>query len=93
MISVIVCSNKEPSWDIHRKHVAKTVGCEHKYIRIDNFGKGMGICGAHNDGVDKASGDILVFVHEDVFFISPNWGNTLKEKFSHDSSLGLIGLA
>lgn len=93
MISVIVCSNQESAWHVHEEHVAATIGCSHEYIRIDNTDKGLGICAAYNRGIDKSSGEICVFAHEDLFFVVPGWGGILEEKFSADGGLGLVGVA
>lgn len=93
MISIIVCSGKESSYKTHCYHVSTTIGCKHEYIRIDNSDNKYGICAAYNIGVDKASGDILVFAHEDVFFITRDWGKLLEEKFKRNNSIGLIGIA
>ncbi len=93
MISVIVCSRQGPEWTRHQKHVADTIGCDHEYVRIDNRGNQYGICAAYNEGVRKASGDILVFVHEDVFFLGNGWGETLQQKFGTDTTIGMVGIA
>jgi hypothetical protein len=93
MISVIVCSRKPLAWDLHQRNVDKTIGCNYEYIRIDNVLNTYGICGAYNKGVEQAIGDIFVFVHEDVFFMEPGWGQTLINKFAADARLGLIGVA
>ena len=93
MISVIVCSRKDPSWDMHERNVKKTVGTQFEYLRIDNSTNTYGLCAAYNEGIRHASGDILVFVHEDVFFMEGAWGALLESKFSTDQSLGLIGVA
>lgn len=93
MISVIVCSREDPSRDTHRRNIEKTIGCEFEYVRIDNRSNRYGICSAYNRGVDKSSGEIMVFVHEDVFFMEPGWGRMLLTKFGSDPSLGLIGVA
>lgn len=92
MISVIVCSRLDPSNDIHRRNVAATLTVPHEYIRIDNRTNRYGICEAYNEGVYQSNGDILVFVHEDVFFMEPGWGNALESKFK-DQSIGLVGVA
>jgi hypothetical protein len=68
MLSVIVCSAKDPAWTVHERNISKTIGTSFEYCRIDNRGKTTGICAAYNKGVNRAAGDILVFVHEDVFF-------------------------
>jgi len=93
MISVIVCSIQSPQWSHHERNVDKTIGSDYEYIRIDNRENGYGICGAYNRGVTRSAGNILVFVHEDVFFMETGWGKVLVDKFSEDPSLGLIGVA
>ena len=92
MISVISCSRKDPSWDLHQRNVSKTAGSPHEYIRIDNRDGRFGLCAAYNKGVSLANGEILVFMHEDVFFMEGNWGTVLEKKFS-DPSVGLVGVA
>ncbi|RPI76953.1 MAG: hypothetical protein EHM45_11010 [Desulfobacteraceae bacterium] len=92
-ISVIVCSRESPQWNAHEQNVGRTVGLDHEYIRIPNQSGQYGICGAYNEGVGRAKGRILVFVHEDVFSMEPGWGRILNEKFSQDPSLGLVGVA
>ena len=77
----------------HERNVKKTINTPHEYIRIDNRSNSHSLCSAYNEGVSKSRGDILVFVHEDVFFMEQNWGQVLIEKFSTDDSLGLIGVA
>jgi hypothetical protein len=93
MISVIVCSRKPFSWDFHERNVAKTIGCGHEYIRVDNTEKKFGICGAYNSGVENAHGHIFVFVHEDVFFMEQGWGNVIESKFAQNGKTGLVGVA
>lgn len=93
MISVIVCSRHDPSWEIHSSHIESTVGTDFEYIRIDNRDNSHSLCSAYNLGVRKAIGDIVVFVHEDVFFITQNWGMLLHSKFNKDKTIGLIGVA
>jgi hypothetical protein len=93
MISVIVCSKQPPEWTVHERNVRKTVGAPYEYLRMDNRGKKTGICAAYNAGVKLAKGTILVFMHEDVFFMEPGWGRALEKKFSADPGIGLIGVA
>jgi glycosyltransferase involved in cell wall biosynthesis len=93
MISVIVCSRQPDEWDFHKRNVAKTIGCDYEYVRIDNTANTLGICAAFNKGVELAKGDVLVFVHEDVFFMEPGWGALIGAKFATDEKLGLLGVA
>jgi len=92
-ISVVVCSCLPVEDDRHLRNVARTIGCEHEYIRIDNTAGVHGICSAYNHGANRASGEVIVFVHEDVFFMEPGWGPKLLQKFRADAELGLIGVA
>jgi len=93
MISVIVCSKQPPRWDNHKRNVHKTIGFPYEYIRINNADGNYGICAAYNEGVSQAKGDVLVFVHEDVFFMEPGWGHILIQKFKQNNTLGLVGVA
>ncbi len=93
MISVIVCSNNDPSWQVHEKHVEKTIGCDYEYLRVDNRETTSGICAAYNWGVKNALGEILVFMHEDVFLVTLEWGRILEKKFNNDANLGIVGVA
>jgi|GEM_PF-347578 len=93
MISVIVCSNDYAAYQIHRAHIGATVGCGHEYIRINNIDNTYGLCAAYNIGVDKAVGEYLVFVHEDVYFVTREWGKILEDKFIKNSSMGIVGVA
>ncbi len=72
MISVIVCSPTDMRGAKHREHVVGSIGSSHEYILIDNKDKRLGLCAAYNEGVSRASGDIFVFVHDDVFFVNYN---------------------
>jgi glycosyltransferase involved in cell wall biosynthesis len=92
MISIIVCSRLEPKNDLHKRNISKTIGTEFEYIRIDNRDNRYNICAAYNEGVKRSSGDILVFVHEDAFFMEPKWGEVIQRKFI-DQTIGLIGIA
>jgi hypothetical protein len=92
-ISVIVCSCLPATNTAHAQNIAKTIGCTYEYIRIDNTKGAFGICEAYNKGLRQATGEVVVFVHEDVFFMEPGWGVTLAQKFSADPGLGLIGVA
>ena len=92
MISVIVCSRLDPSNDLHQRNISKTIGTQFEYIRIDNRHNTYNLCSAYNEGVKRSTGETVVFVHEDVFFMEGGWGLKLNNKFS-DLSIGLIGVA
>ena len=93
MISVVVCSRLPKENDEHARNIARTIGCNFEYIRIDNTANRYGICEAYNIGAKRASGNVTVFVHEDVFFMEPGWGPKLLAKYEADDRLGLVGVA
>jgi hypothetical protein len=92
-ISIIVCSKDPARSQIHRQNIRRTIGCEYEYIRIDNSAGAFGICHAYNQGVERSQGELLVFMHEDVFLLEEGWGRVLNGKFSEDAKLGMIGVA
>jgi hypothetical protein len=94
MISVIVCTaQEEEAAAVHERNVVKTIGAPVEYLRIDNRGSASGICSAYNRGARAARGNLLVFVHDDAFFMQPGWGAVLNGKFSNDRTLGMLGVA
>ncbi|MBN2037181.1 MAG: hypothetical protein JW768_10600 [Chitinispirillaceae bacterium] len=92
MVSVIVCSKQDPAWTLHERNIQKTASGEAEYLRIDNRSGASGICAAYNRGLSRARGDILVFMHEDAFFMEIGWHRVLQKKFD-DASIGLVGVA
>jgi GT2 family glycosyltransferase len=92
MISVIVCSRRDPAETLHLRNARKTSSEEIEYVRIDNRDTKYGLCAAYNQGVARATGDILVFMHEDAFFMERGWDKVLANKFV-DASIGLVGIA
>lgn len=93
MISFIVCSKDSEAYEFHRMNVQKTAGCSIQNIRIDNSAGLAGICAAYNKGAATATGDVLCFMHEDVFFMEEGWGPRILQKFQEDEQLGMVGLA
>ncbi len=91
-ISVVVCSRKPEPDILHRSNIEKTIQCPFEYVHIDNSRNQYSLAAAYNQGAQRAKGEIVVFVHEDVFFMLPRWGLVLKEKFQ-DSTIGLVGVA
>jgi glycosyltransferase involved in cell wall biosynthesis len=92
MISIIVCSRLDPSNNLHERNISKTIDAEFEYIRIDNRNNSYNLCSAYNEGVRRSTGETVVFIHEDVFFMEGGWGKKLEGKFS-DQTIGLVGVA
>jgi GT2 family glycosyltransferase len=92
MVSLIVCSKLDPSITLHRNNAEKTAAGRIEYIRIDNREPRTGICNAYNRAVAMSHGEIIVFMHEDAFFMEKGWDSALAKKFE-EPSIGLVGVA
>lgn len=92
MISIIICSQKKDISQELKLNIATTIGREYELVDIDNSLNQYSIFSAYNEGVRRAKGDILCFMHEDVLFREDNWGEKINRHF-HDDSIGMIGFA
>ncbi len=93
MFSIVVCSRKTDIPTKLRQNIADTIGCEYELVVIDNSKNEYSIFEAYNVGVGLSRGDVLCFMHEDVLFRTPNWGEKINNRFQADEKIGLIGFA
>lgn len=93
MISVVICSAQPARLQAVARNIEATIGVEHELIAMDNSTEGRGICAVYNEGASRASFPFVCFMHEDVEFLSPDWGARALAHFSGDAELALIGLA
>lgn len=91
MISIIICSRKADISEELKQNIAKTIGCEHEICVIDNSRNDYTIFTAYNEGVRRAQGDILCFMHEDIVFRSQDWGKVVSKAFE-DKTIGCVGV-
>jgi len=92
MISIIVCSIKENLFFKLKDNISNTIGVDYEIIRIDNTINNIGICRAYNNGAHSAEYEYLCFVHEDVLFVTQDWGKKLIYHLAKPE-VGLIGVA
>jgi len=93
MISVITCSINPEICQRMLDSVSQTIGAEHETIVFDNRERKLGICEAYNKAADKANGDYLCFVHEDIVIKTDNWGKELIKFIERNNDCGVIGIA
>lgn len=74
LLSLIICSRKADVSQELKDNVAATIGCEYELCVIDNSRNEYNIFSAYNEGVRRAKGGILCFMHEDVLFRANGWG-------------------
>ena len=92
MLSIIICSRKADIPQELKDNIAATIGCAYELCVIDNSHNEFNIFTAYNEGVRRAKGDILCFMHEDIKYITHNWGNIVYSNFESDPSIGCVGV-
>ena len=92
MLSVIICSrNQTPDISLSA-NIQSTIGVEYELIFIDNSKNKLSIYAAYNEGIKQSKFPYLCFVHDDVLFVTTNWGKKIIAHLS-DNNTGLTGLA
>ena len=92
MISIIISTYQPNYLDALTNNIEATIGnIPYELIPIHNPGK-MGICEAYNTGAAQAKYPYLCFMHEDVLFETPSWGERVVAHLK-DSETGAIGVA
>jgi hypothetical protein len=92
MITIILCSRTSNLSATLKKNIQETIGLEYELIIIDNSHKTYSIFSAYNQGISQSKYNTVCFVHEDVLFHTPHWGNIVLEHLK-DPSVGFIGVA
>lgn len=91
MISIIICSRSADIANELRKNIAATIGCAYELVVIDNSKNDYTIFTAYNEGVCRAKGDILCFMHDDIIFHTQDWGKIITDALT-DKSIGCVGV-
>ena len=92
MISLIICSRSSDIDVALKENIKNTIGTDYELVIIDNSNNDYSIFSAYNEGVRRAKGDILCFMHEDILYRTEDWGKKIIAHFE-DKSIGLIGFA
>lgn len=92
MISLVICARTPIINSVLAENIAQTIGTLYELIVIDNSNLQYSIFEAYNLGVSKCKGDIICFMHDDIFYHTKNWGNNVNSYFQ-DQNIGAIGIA
>jgi hypothetical protein len=92
-LSVLICSRDPQALAQVQANLRFSASQELEIIPIDNRHNPYGICEAYNLAASQASGDLLIFMHEDVLMMEMAWDEVLVSKFKQNSDLGVLGLA
>ncbi len=90
MISFIICSIDPDKALALQENIGATVGCAHECIVIDNRQAPQGLAHVYNEGARRAQGEVLCFVHEDVRFLTKDFGPAVSEQ-ALKADTGVIG--
>lgn len=90
MLSIVICSKKKELCDQLVANINQTIGIP---FELEIITGAESITQAYEVGLKKSTGDICLFLHEDVLFHTKDWGKSLLDHFNSDPTLGLIGLA
>lgn len=93
LISIIICSRQSQIEPNFAENIKQTIGCDYELIAIDNHDNKYSIFQAYTKGLEQSKGDILCFMHDDIKFMSSNWGRILQEHFAKYEKCGCIGIA
>lgn len=91
MLSLIICSRTSKISEYLEKNIAETIGSEYELVVIDNSKNKYSIFSAYNEGVRRAQGNNLCFMHDDILYKTVDWGMKV-EKMLEDESLGIVGV-
>lgn len=92
IISIIICSRYPDIAQTLKDNISETIGVDYELVVIDNSENKYSIFSAYNEGIRRAKGEILCFMHEDILYHTKDWGNLLIEHFNSDEKAGLIGV-
>ena len=93
MISVVICSINKKLAEQVKSNIDITIGIPWEPIIIENVNPSRPLTEVYNDGTARASFPLICFVHEDVSFVTQNWGRIVATQFDIDPGVGMIGVA
>lgn len=92
MLSLIICTKHGTISDSFVNNIQQTIGVPYELIVIDNTNNRYSIFSGYNIGVAKAKFSICCFLHDDLEFLTPNWGQSVVNRFL-DETVGAIGVS
>ena len=92
MLTCIICSRHADISEGLKENISATIGCEYELVVIDNSENKYSMFSAYNEGVHRAKGSVLCFMHEDIYYHTIGWGNVVENKFQKNTRIGLIGV-
>ncbi len=91
--SIIICSRNPYITNELSENIRDTISADYELIIIDNSKSSFSIYKAYNTGIDRSSGDYLVFIHDDILIQTYGWDKIIQKIFQENRELGLLGIA
>ena len=88
MISIVICSNNPEKFKKITQNYSVLLGSED--YEIIGIHDAKSLCEGYNRGIKKSVGDILIFSHDDIEILSPDFVTKLR---SHLEIFDIVGLA
>lgn len=82
VISIVICSQEEKITEVMEQNISNTIGVPYEIIYIYNEQNMYSIFEAYNLGVEKARGHVICFMHNDIEYLSDNWGEEVEKVLS-----------
>ena len=93
MLTIIICSINQDYLNRLKINIDQTIGIPYEILSRDNRIDSLPICRVYNLLAQQASFANLLFLHEDVSFLTNNWGDILVKLLNEDRKNGVVGLA
>jgi hypothetical protein len=89
MISIIICSVDDARFAAVAKNFTDLLKDElHEIIRISDA---RSLCEGYTRGIARSRGDLLIFSHDDIEILSPDFAVRLKEQLGRFDLVGIAG--
>jgi hypothetical protein len=93
MISIIICARNNDISPELRENISATIGnLPYEIVVIDNSDNRYNIFSAYNKGVAGSKYPFLLFMHDDIYYHTTDWGHKVVNHFK-DEKIGAIGVA
>lgn len=92
-ITLVVSSREdETAKSDYIENVKATCGYNLHIVFLVNSG-GTSLTKVYKDMLDQIDDEIIVFAHDDIEFLRPDWGKELVRMFTQHKEFGIIGIA
>ena len=88
-LSIVACSNDDAQFAAMAASYERALaGWPHEIVRIADA---TSLAGGYTQGLARATGDVVVFTHDDVEILTPDFGQRLARRLHECDLLGVAG--